>query len=581
MASLVYDILTDPAPLQASESGQESRGAVYIVVSNPNLNGEVDWRSIEVRVPFGGKAGDLTSDPEAVKARISQNSATEPGKDPTVEWDGKNGLLTVTAQPNSLFREAGSLVLVLDDFPVSAEPGLVLLQVTERAADGAKVQRNPVTLSLLKRLPRIPRNFRPRESLVAAGGDVVLQWDGPDTLAYTIQGPDGLTEAVSQRTGTGWQWSPTPGEEPKRDATYTLVATSRTPHQEPGYFLTTTVHLRRPEFDGVTAVHGVRTPWVEGTTDKGRVTFTSQGVQVHDDSHAPGAVSAAKAEVDTVSTTWVRGRADGAGWIELRPGGIEVGRGEGSGLGTVTADKISANAVNTTWVGDHDGGRGWIEFPQSGVNVRRDGQAEWGTVAADRADLNGVNTKWVQGRDGSAGWIEFPPAGVNVFQGAGNRQWGTVAAGTADLDDLVTHRARVKERLTLQGGLTVDNVLETQDGPPRLVVHGRLDAEGEVNAAGKVGVGGDLSVSGDVHPLRNLDVGGLVTANDLTVRDKLTTDHDRFALVVHGESLFLGKVNANRLLSVRTGEAWVMHVNEDMVAIQGNLRVHGAFRSDS
>ncbi|MEU8928041.1 hypothetical protein AB0D10_45310 [Kitasatospora sp. NPDC048545] len=35
-----------------------------------------------------------------------------------------------------------------------------------------------------------------------------------------------------------------------------------------------------------------------------------------------------------------------------------------------------------------------------------------------------------------------------------------------------THRARVRERLTLQGGLTVDNVLETQDGPPRLLVHG-------------------------------------------------------------------------------------------------------------
>ncbi|XUM01907.1 hypothetical protein ACQ86F_35965 [Streptomyces venezuelae ATCC 10712] len=542
MASLVYDILTDPAPLQASEPGRESRGSVYVVVSNPNLNGEVDWRSIEVRVPFGGKAGDLTSDPEAVKARISQNSATEPGKDPTVEWDGKNGVLTVTAQPNSLFREAGSLVLVLDDFPVSGEPGLVLLQVTERAADGAKVQRNPVALSLLKRLPRVPRNFRPKDTLVAAGGDVVLQWDGPDTLAYTIHGPDGLSEPVPQRTGAGWQWSPTAGKEPRRDATYTLVAASRSPQQEPGYFLTTTVHLRHPEFDSVTATQGLRTPWAEGTTDKGRITFTPRGVQVHDDAHTPGAV---------------------------------------------TADKVSATAVNTTWVGDHDSGKGWIEFPQSGVDVRRDGSREWGTVAADKADLNGIHTKWVQGRDGSAGWIEFPPAGVNVFEGSGTRQWGTVAAGTADLNDLVTHRAQVKERLTLQGGLTVDSVLETQDGPPRLVVHGRLDAQGEVSAAGGVGVGGDLSVDGDlvvrgdVRPLRNLDVGGLVTAGDLTVRDKLTTDHERFALLVHGESLFLGKVNANRLLSVRTGEAWVMHINEEMVAIQGNLRVHGAFRSDS
>ncbi|MFD4240420.1 hypothetical protein ACFWP3_02200 [Streptomyces sp. NPDC058525] len=42
-----------------------------------------------------------------------------------------------------------------------------------------------------------------------------------------------------------------------------------------------------------------------------------------------------------------------------------------------------------------------------------------------------------------------------------------------------------------------------------------------------------------------------------------------------------GEVNANRQLSVRTDGAWIMHVNDDLVAIQGNLRVHGAFRSDS
>ncbi|MFF4267129.1 hypothetical protein ACFY7Y_36055 [Streptomyces virginiae] len=61
------------------------------------------------------------------------------------------------------------------------------------------------------------------------------------------------------------------------------------------------------------------------------------------------------------------------------------------------------------------------------------------------------------GRESDAGWIEFPASGMNVFQGAGSRQWGTVAAGTADLNDLATHRAQVKERLTLQGGLSVDS----------------------------------------------------------------------------------------------------------------------------
>ncbi|WP_327739080.1 hypothetical protein OG749_40175 [Streptomyces nojiriensis] len=61
--------------------------------------------------------------------------------------------------------------------------------MTERAANDARVRKNPVTLSLLKQRPKVPRNFRAKRSLVAGGQDVVLQWDGPDTLAYRIQGP--------------------------------------------------------------------------------------------------------------------------------------------------------------------------------------------------------------------------------------------------------------------------------------------------------------------------------------------------------------------------------------------------------
>lgn len=215
------------------------------------------------------------------------------------------------------------------------------------------------------------------------------------------------------------------------------------------------------------------------------------------------------------------------------------------------------------------------------MQVYKDGKREWGTVDADKADLNGILTKWVQGRGDSAGWIEFPAAGVNVFQGAGNRQWGTLAADKADLNDLDTVRARVKERLTLQGGLTVAGVLDTQEGPSRLVVHGRLDAEGDLNAAGNVVAGGDLTVNGDLRPMRDLEVAGAVTTDDLTVRDKLTTVGADHRLTVHGESLFSGRVNANGQLSVRNGTDWLVHVNDDQVSVQGNLRVHGAFRSDN
>lgn len=249
-----------------------------------------------------------------------------------------------------------------------------------------------LSLSLLKQEARVPRNFLPRASLVAAGADVLLQWDGPDSLTYQIQGPDGPPEPVPPRTGTapGWQWSPKPGQEPKRDATHTLLATSRT-NQQPGSILTTTVHLRRPGFESVTATDGVHTPWVEGTTDRGRVVFTAQGAQMRDDADALGTVSAATADADTVIAASVRGRDSGAEWIRFPDDGIRVGHGAGDDLGTVTAEKISVKGINTTWVGDRDSGKGWLDFPQSGVNVRKDGQQDRGTVAADRADLNGVN----------------------------------------------------------------------------------------------------------------------------------------------------------------------------------------------
>ncbi|MFD4831165.1 hypothetical protein ACFWPV_15120 [Streptomyces uncialis] len=622
MAFLVYDILTDPAPLQVSQAGGTSRGAVCIVVSNPK-DQDMAWVSLTVRVPFGQQGDALTPDPKAVTARVLPDQSRKPEEEPLTGWDATSGVFTVTPRPGTYFRASGSLTLVLEGFPVSSTPGPVLLRVTETVWNGPWKQDSPVTLSLLKQAPRAPRNFRPEESLVASGGGVVLRWEGSDTFVYQVHGPDGPSNNPPRQAGTGWEWTPAAGEEPRRDATYTLTAASSPQQQPPEHILTTTVHLRSPEFESVTATDGLHTPWVEGTTDQGRITFTARGARFDDDSGTPGTVTAGQADVDGVTTTSVRGRDDDSGWIGFPPAGITVGHGAGSALGTVTADRVSAaNGVNTPWVGDRDGGKGWAEFPQSGVNVRKDGKQAWGTVAADKADLNGVNTAWVQGRTTDDGWISFPAAGLNVYQGAGDHRWGTVAAAKADLDDLVARRARISERLTLQGGLTVDDVLETLDGPPRLVVHGRLDAEGEVNADGNVVAGGDLTVHGDLRPTRDLEVGGAVRAGDLTVRGKLTTEDDGSALVVHGESrfqgtvnadghlsvrgggdwllhtkdglisvngglrvqddsLFIGKVNANGHLSVRNGTDWLMHVNDDQVAIQGNLRVHGAFRSDS
>ncbi|MFD7834332.1 hypothetical protein [Streptomyces sp. NPDC059761] len=109
--------------------------------------------------------------------------------------------------------------------------------------------------------------------------------------------------------------------------------------------------------------------------------------------------------------------------------------------------------------------------------------------------------------------------------------------------------------------MTVDNVLETQDGPPRLIVHAESEFEGKVNANGHLSV-------------RN---GGawVMHTND----GKISINGE---LRVQGDSLFIGKVNANGQLSVRNADVgWIMHTRDDLVAINGDLRVHGAFRSDS
>ncbi|WP_033039365.1 hypothetical protein [Streptomyces monomycini] len=247
-----------------------------------------------------------------------------------------------------------------------------------------------------------------------------------------------------------------------------------------------------------------------------------------------------------VRTPWAEG-TPAKGRVTFTRQGVDIAD-ESGGPGTVTAGKVSATGVNTEWVQGRNTGDGWISFPQSGVHVYQDGKREWGTVDADRVDLNGVITKWVQGRGDSAGWIEFPSAGLNVFQGAGNRQWGTVAADKADLDNVVTGQALVK---------------------------GRLDAEGDLHVGGNTVAGGDLTVNGDLRPMRNLDVGGSVTASDLTARGKLTTDDAKFNLVVHGASQFAGLVNADGHLSVSDANGWVMHVTDGLVRIQGDLRVHG------
>ncbi|MFI2215186.1 hypothetical protein [Streptomyces sp. NPDC020141] len=542
MAELHYEILTDPSELRVSGAGQneESLGAVYLSVTNRSTAPAL-ITGFELSIPSGPGADDLSSDLGRSGYRTVRrtgqgwNSAFD-------SWAPTLGVLQISTSSSTIRILPGEvLVMEIYGFPVSQLPGLVQLTVKE---DSLASGPSFIPLSLLKRQARVPGNFRAEKTLLDPTDQVVLRWDGPSTLDYQIQGPDGTLQAV---TGTGphWTWSPAAGDEPKRDATYTLIATP-TSGTEPGYFLTATVHVLRPEFPSLTVTEALHTPLVTGTgAQQGQVSFTSDGVRVLDAAGADGTVIAKAAELETVTassavhTPTVTGTTPPSR-IDFTADGVRVLDAAGAS-GTVEAGTIDAQSVLTSEVRGRGADPGWVRFPDDGIVVGHGPGTDLGVVTADRIRANGVNTPWVGDVDGGRGRLEFGDSGASVYRD-GSQTLGTVAAGTADLDDLVTVRAQVEERLTLQGGLTVDGVLETQDGPPRLIVHGRLDAEDEVRVVEGVRINGDLTVRGDVG--------------------------------------VEGKTNANGHLAVRAGDAWIIHTDDGQVSLQGDLRVHGNFRSN-
>ncbi|MCK9925251.1 hypothetical protein MXD61_25825 [Frankia sp. AgPm24] len=432
---LTYTLITDPVPLVTSPAGGStpSVGAVHVLATNTQTRA-VKWRTIDVHVPVGTGAGDLTTSPGSVQARI-ENAAGA-----TFGWQSTAQAFRASASPTATaltVAPGASIVLVLTDIPVSTAEGAVALTIQEEAAHGtAQPSRRTSVLGLLKKAPRrlpipdLPRDFRPERSLVAKGSDVVLRWEGRADLTYTIVGPDG-----TPRPASGGRWAPPTADAPQRDATYTLVATDGTR----SYSLTTTVHLRTPTFDAVTvtgdvtvggavaATGGVDTPVVRGSADgkKSSITFVDTGVNLNNNDGGWGSLHADKADVTSVNAQWVQGRTSADGYISFAADGVNVKTGE-AGWGILHADKADVTGVNAKWVQGRATTDGYITFPEDGVNVST-GAKKWGVVHADKADLNGVNTKWVQGRNTTDGWVDFPPHGVCVWAN-GKHERGTVNA---------------------------------------------------------------------------------------------------------------------------------------------------------
>ncbi|WP_345286689.1 hypothetical protein [Kitasatospora albolonga] len=505
-----------------------------MVVSNTHQE-DVEWRYVDLAIPVGSGPEDLTDDRAAIRPSATPSWSTPwDTEDPAFAWDEDARAFRAQhpTRPGSkqVFPGQQSLVLKLENVPVTAGGGLVRLTLSERTGGGGRVgghadgrlrhhagagQAGAAHPAQLPSPAGPPAGGRPGRAGVGRAEQPRLldPLPGREDGAGRPRGGRPASRSSTSPT-SGPPREPRPSRCPSARSTYTLIAgTSLNGQPQHGYFLTTTVHALVPEFES-----GTRTPWIEGGKDRGRTVFTADGIRVDDRSGGRGTVSAGTVEARDVRTGTVKGLTTESGWIRFPDSGIEVLHGPGEDRGVVTAEQISVygvdtrwvgdrtaghgwtsfpdtginvhrdggqesgvlggdrvevNGVDTKWVGDRTAGHGWVDFPGAGINVRKDGGQEWGVVAADKADLNGVNTKWVQGRDKADGWIEFPRSGINVRRDGG-QDWGTVSAGAADLNELKTDGAAVKGLLTVGGGMKLSHEGERlfTTLPDRILFHG-------------------------------------------------------------------------------------------------------------
>ncbi|WP_327044038.1 hypothetical protein OG320_19930 [Microbispora sp. NBC_01189] len=385
MTALTYTVLTDPAPLEASAAGRQSKsiGTVHLIVTNTARR--TDWSAIEVRVPVGDGAGDLSPNITEMKGTYTENQWGGQAKNRKVSIERQQGsnIFKVTPQADGTasFVPGDHMVLTLENFTVASTPGPAVLTVREKTEDDDGEHTRYTSVALVKTAPKeipAPRDFRPDKSMVDTGENLTLSWEGSADLTYEIVFPGG------RKTVSGGTWSP---PAPTRATTYILVATD--PQTQRRHFLTTTVQVRHPVLETLTATAGVDTPWVQGTENatKGRITFTGTGAQITGNSGGQGTIQADKADLNGVNTEWVQGRSADDGWITFPKEGLHVHRKDGSKLTHLVVGYATLDIVKTRIVRGLKDDDGWISFRREGLNIHRERGMDRGTLFAADTDL--------------------------------------------------------------------------------------------------------------------------------------------------------------------------------------------------
>ncbi|MGW4469774.1 hypothetical protein ACWENQ_08895 [Nonomuraea sp. NPDC004354] len=443
---LTYTVLTDPAPLAASEAGRQSKstGTVYLLVTN---TGQTAYSKITLTVPVGTGAGDLTLAQDFAtithKAEYTDIKSGSP-RSVTVQTQGSAFQVTDKGGKAINFGPGDYMVLTLENITVAPTPGLAVLTVTENASrsKGGSPRNSYTAVALVKTAPQeipAPHGFLADNAVVDAGTKVTLNWEGSDDFTYEILFPGGRKPVPKvKHAGSHGPYSLVldAADAPKRDTTYTLVAEFGTQR----HISTTTVQVRNPILEALTAVNGVTTPWVQGST-KGDGTFTFSKGAMHVwrefGSNDSGALYAGEATVSGVATEYVKGLKSGDGDITFLPGGVKVWRRrESNDPGTLYAGESVFDGVATEYVKGLKDGDGDITFLPGGVKVwRTRGSNDSGALYAGESVFDGVATEYVKGLKDGDGDITFPQGGVAVWRTRGSNYPGTLYADSIRAKD--------------------------------------------------------------------------------------------------------------------------------------------------
>lgn len=383
MTMLTYTLITDPAPLAASAAGRQSRstGTVYLLVTN---TGQTAYCTIKVTVPVGTGAGHLTDDFTTITPK-GEHTDIKTGHARPVTVQAQSSAFQVSDQGSAIsFGPGDYMVVTLENVTVAPEPGLAVLRVTEAAgrSKNGGLRNSDTAVAVVKTAPKeipAPHGFLADNVVVDSGTKVTLNWEGSDDFTYEILFPGGRKPVPKvKHAGSHGPYSLVLDDAPERDTTYTLIATSGTRR----HTFTTTVQVRNPVLRTLTAIDGVTTPRLEGSTKgDGSITFLPGGVKVWStgNSNDPGTVFADKADVNGVNTTWVQGRSTDDGRIAFPRSGLQVYQGgTDTTSGVVYADSVRAKDA------PYGQGGGWINLHEEGMTVylSKNGSNGLGSVTA-------------------------------------------------------------------------------------------------------------------------------------------------------------------------------------------------------